>query len=136
MSKVAGMFDMSDDEDNEHIYENPKTNTQTSHSITKESEITTPDTKSSNINQNNNNCCVYYDGIFISTTIENNGEKSKIQDDTTNVSEKKNNNEMTPENAKAIHILQTEGSKKAVKYMFNPTGKQQLSYAEMRSRFG
>jgi hypothetical protein len=45
-------------------------------------------------------------------------------------------NGMTPENAKAINILKTEGGDAAVKYMFNPTGKRQLSYAEMRSRFG
>jgi hypothetical protein len=45
-------------------------------------------------------------------------------------------NGMTPENAKAISIMRTEDSDAAVKYMFNPTGKRQLSYAEMRSRFG
>jgi len=43
---------------------------------------------------------------------------------------------MTPENAKATNIMKTEGSDAAVKYMFNPTGKRQLSYAEMRSMFG
>ena len=43
---------------------------------------------------------------------------------------------MTPENAKAMDILCKEGSDEAVKYMFNPTGKRQLSYAEMRSMFG
>ena len=45
-------------------------------------------------------------------------------------------NGMTPENAKAINIMKTEGGDAAVKYMFNPTGKRQLSYAEMRMRFG
>ena len=45
-------------------------------------------------------------------------------------------NGMTPENAKALNIMKTEGSDAAVKYMFNPTGKRQLSYAEMRSMFG
>jgi len=45
-------------------------------------------------------------------------------------------NGMTPENAKAVSIMRTEGGDAAVKYMFNPTGKRQLSYAEMRSRFG
>ena len=45
-------------------------------------------------------------------------------------------NGMTPENAKDINIMKTEGSDAAVKYMFNPTGKRQLSYAEMRSMFG
>ena len=43
---------------------------------------------------------------------------------------------ITPENAKAINIMRTEGSNAAVKYMFNPSGKRQLSYAEMRMRFG
>ena len=89
-----------------------KTNTQVSRSITKESNIKNSDKKSSNI-----------------------GETTKTQDTTTYVNEKKNN-QMTPENAKALHILKTEGSEKAVKYMFNPTGERQLSYAEMRSRFG
>lgn len=45
-------------------------------------------------------------------------------------------NGMTPENAKALNIMKTEGSDAAVKYMFNPTGERQLSYAEMRMRFG
>lgn len=45
-------------------------------------------------------------------------------------------NGMTPENAKALNIMKTEGSDAAVKYMFNPTGKRQLSYAEMRMMFG
>ena len=45
-------------------------------------------------------------------------------------------NGMTSENAKALNIMKTEGSDAAVKYMFNPTGKRQLSYAEMRMMFG
>lgn len=36
---------------------------------------------------------------------------------------KSSHNGMTPENAKAINIMRTEGSDAAVKYMFNPTGK-------------
>ena len=43
---------------------------------------------------------------------------------------------MNDENAKAYEILNKEGSKAAVKHMFNPTGKRQLTYAEMRMRFG
>jgi len=39
-------------------------------------------------------------------------------------------------NKKAIRIMNEHGHKAAVKYMFNPTGKRQLSYAEMRSMFG
>lgn len=49
---------------------------------------------------------------------------------------KSSHNGMTPENAKALNIMRTEGSDAAVKYMFNPTGKRQLSYAEMRMMFG
>jgi hypothetical protein len=49
---------------------------------------------------------------------------------------KSSQNGMTPENSKALHIMKTEGSDVAVKYMFNPTGKRQLSYAEMRMMFG
>ena len=45
-------------------------------------------------------------------------------------------NGMDAENAKAFEILNKEGSEAAVKHMFNPTGERQLSYAEMRMRFG
>ena len=97
-----------------------KTHTQASCFITKETKITSPDT-----NPDTNP----------DTKSPNTREKSKIQDNTTKASDKKNNG-MTPENAKAIHILKTKGSEKAVEYMFNPTGERQLSYAEMRSMFG
>ena len=39
-------------------------------------------------------------------------------------------------NKKAMSIMNEDGSEEAVKYMFNPTGKRQLTYAEMRSMFG
>ena len=39
-------------------------------------------------------------------------------------------------NKEALKILQTKGEEEAVKFMFNPTGDRQLSYSEMRSRFG
>ena len=55
----------------------------------------------------------------------------------------KNNKPITKEqtkmdkaNQKAMDIMKTEGTEAAVKHMFNPTGKRQLSYAEMRSMYG
>ena len=39
-------------------------------------------------------------------------------------------------NKQAINMLVEEGPEKAVNFMFNPTGERQLSYAEMRARFG
>ena len=43
---------------------------------------------------------------------------------------------MDEDNKKAAVIAETQGWDAAVKYMFNPTGKEELSYAEMRARFG
>ena len=62
------------------------------------------------------------------------GKVSKIQKQ--EQKQKKTSNGMNDENAKAYEILNKEGSKAAVKHMFNPTGKRQLTYAEMRMRFG
>ena len=45
-------------------------------------------------------------------------------------------NGMDADNAKALDIMNKEGMDAAVKHMFNPTGQRQLSYAEMRMRFG
>ena len=39
-------------------------------------------------------------------------------------------------NKQGLKILQTKGEEEAIKFMFNPTGDRQLSYAEMRYRFG
>ena len=39
-------------------------------------------------------------------------------------------------NKQGLKILQTKGQEEAIKFMFNPTGDRQLSYAEMRHRFG
>jgi hypothetical protein len=39
-------------------------------------------------------------------------------------------------NQDAIKIMNEEGTDKAVEFMFNPTGKRQLTYAEMRMYFG
>ena len=35
-----------------------------------------------------------------------------------------------------VKILIEKGGDEAVKHMFNPTGEKQLSYAEMRERYG
>ena len=43
---------------------------------------------------------------------------------------------MNEENKKALKILIEKGGDEAVKHMFNPTGDKQLSYAEMRERYG
>ena len=67
------------------------------------------------------------------TVVEKPNEGCGTKEQTQN---KSSPNGMTPENAKAINVMRTEGSGAAVKYMFNPSGKRQLSYAEMRSMFG
>ncbi len=74
------------------------------------------------------------------------GKVSKIQKQEVDIAKKEQKqklkvtsstiNEMNDENAKAYEILNKEGSEAAVKHMFNPTGKRQLTYAEMRMRFG
>ena len=46
------------------------------------------------------------------------------------------NKNMNDENKKGLEILITQGPEEMVKYVFNPTGKRELSYAEMRARFG
>jgi len=43
---------------------------------------------------------------------------------------------MDEANKKAVAVLVKEGPDKAVEHMFNPTGKKQLSYAEMRALYG
>ena len=46
-------------------------------------------------------------------------------------------NGMDKRNTTALHVLETQGSKAAIKHMFtdDKTGRE-LSYAEMRSRYG
>ena len=39
-------------------------------------------------------------------------------------------------NQKAMKIMSKETPEKAVEFMFNPTGKKKLTYAEMRMYFG
>ena len=46
------------------------------------------------------------------------------------------NNNMDENNKKAALIVETQGWDAGVKHMFNPTGKQELTYAEMRALFG
>ena len=43
---------------------------------------------------------------------------------------------MNEENKKVMLIASEKGIDEAVKHMFNPTGEKQLSYAEMRERYG
>ena len=43
---------------------------------------------------------------------------------------------MDEKNKKAALIMKTQGTDAAVKHMFNPTGDRELSYAEMRTRYG
>jgi hypothetical protein len=45
-------------------------------------------------------------------------------------------NIMNDDNRKVILIAEEKGIDEAVKHMFNPTGEKQLSYAEMRERYG
>ena len=43
---------------------------------------------------------------------------------------------MDEDNKKGLLIMESKGVEAAVKYMFNPTGDRELSYSEMRARFG
>jgi hypothetical protein len=43
---------------------------------------------------------------------------------------------MNDDNRKVMQIAEEKGINEAIKYMFNPTGDKQLSYAEMRERYG
>ena len=43
---------------------------------------------------------------------------------------------MNDDNRKVMLIAAEKGVDEAVKHMFNPTGEKQLSYAEMRERYG
>jgi len=45
-------------------------------------------------------------------------------------------NIMNDDNRKVMQIAEEKGIDEAVKHMFNPTGEKQLSYAEMRERYG
>ena len=45
-------------------------------------------------------------------------------------------NEMNEDNKKAFDIYKTEGQKAFIKHVMNPTGKKDLTYAEMRAMFG
>jgi hypothetical protein len=44
--------------------------------------------------------------------------------------------DMDTANKEALLVMGTKGTEAAVKHMFNPTGDRELSYAEMRARYG
>ena len=68
--------------------------------------------------------------------------KSNVVSTSANIGNSTTNNtintdiSMNEENKKALKILIEKGGDEAVKHMFNPTGDKQLSYAEMRERYG
>jgi len=68
--------------------------------------------------------------------------KSNVVSTSANIGNSTTNNtintdiSMNEENKKALKILIEKGGDEAVKHMFNPTGEKQLSYAEMRERYG
>jgi hypothetical protein len=77
-------------------------------------------------------CCNITDVVTPSANIGNsttipNGSHNTANTDTIS---------MNDENKKALKILIEKGGDEAVKHMFNPTGEKQLSYAEMRERYG
>ena len=83
-------------------------------------------------------CCNITDVVTPSNNIGNstiipNGSHNTVNTDTIS-----NNSiiKMNEENKKALKILIEKGGDEAVKHMFNPTGEKQLSYAEMRERYG
>lgn len=43
---------------------------------------------------------------------------------------------MDESNQKALQILKNEGRTAFINHVFNPTGNKELSYAEMRQRYG
>ena len=83
-------------------------------------------------------CCNKVDVISPSTNIGNstiipNGSHNTVTPDTIS-----NNSTpiMNDDNRKVMQIAEEKGIDEAVKHMFNPTGEKQLSYAEMRERYG
>ena len=77
-------------------------------------------------------CCNKVDVISPSTNIGN----SSINTINTDTISNNSTISMNEENKKALKILIEKGGDEAVKHMFNPTGEKQLSYAEMRARYG
>jgi hypothetical protein len=77
-------------------------------------------------------CCTITDVVTPSNNIGN-STSNTVNTDTIS-----NNSiiSMNEENKKALKILIEKGGDEAVKHMFNPTGEKQLSYAEMRERYG
>ncbi len=72
----------------------------------------------------------------LDSNTQNNNTLNKVRDPVTNVKQEFNNG-MDEINKAALKVLQTEGTDAAVKHMFtdDKTGRQ-LSYSEMRSRYG
>ena len=86
-------------------------------------------------------CCNSTDVVTPSANIGNsttipNGSHNTINTDTISNNSITGSIKMNEENKKALKILIGKGGDEAVKHMFNPTGEKQLSYAEMRERYG
>ena len=90
-------------------------------------------------------CCNKVDVISPSTNIGNstiipNGSHNTINTDTISnnsiTGSINTQNIMNNDNRKVMQIAEEKGIDEAVKHMFNPTGEKQLSYAEMRERYG
>ena len=56
--------------------------------------------------------------------------------DTTTVVSSSIYKDMDSDNKEALLVMGTKGTEAALKHMFNPTGDRELSYAEMRARYG
>ena len=61
---------------------------------------------------------------------------ANIGNSTTDTISNNTRNIMNDDNRKVMQIAEEKGIDEAVKHMFNPTGEKQLSYAEMRERYG
>jgi hypothetical protein len=86
-------------------------------------------------------CCNITDVVTPSANIGNSTTIPNRSHNTINTDTISNNSiagsiKMNEENKKALKILIEKGGDEAVKHMFNPTGEKQLSYAEMRERYG
>ena len=80
-------------------------------------------------------CCNSTDVVTPSNNIDN-STANTVNTDTISNNSITGIIKMNEENKKALKILIEKGGDEAVKHMFNPTGEKQLSYAEMRERFG
>ena len=78
-------------------------------------------------------CCNSTDVVTPSANIGNSTTNNTINTDTIS---NNTQNIMNDDNRKVMQIAEEKGIDEAVKHMFNPTGEKQLSYAEMRERYG